>query len=145
LIEIRDNPPKSVRFHLPRRGVRSAMAAILTLTILAPFLHGFVSLALEAGNPACGMQCCRTANSACHRPGHDGNHQFPRWTAGPQCPNGCGQVVSLTGPVCTGLTAGVLLAGPSLSATAENNPAQSSRVPSGAKFALFGRPPPFPG
>ena len=142
MIDIRDNPAKSVLFQLPRGGARLAMVAILALTMLAPFLQGF-ALALQAGNPACGMACCKTAKAACHRSGHEGDHQFPRWTAGAECPSGCGQEVSLTGPVCAGLTANVSLAGPTLCASYAPYLPQSEDVRFGAGFALFERPPPF--
>jgi hypothetical protein len=129
-------------FDLLSRGVRSVMAGILALTLLTPFLRG-VELALQAGNSACEMQCCRTTKAACHRSGHDGGHQFPRWTAGLKCPSGCGQVVSLTGPVCPGLTADVFLADPSFRAAHLPCPIPSTGIRSGAEFALFERPPPF--
>jgi hypothetical protein len=143
LIDIRYISAKSVLFHLLRGGVRSVMTAVLALMILAPYLQGF-AMVLVAGSPACEMQCCKTAKAACHRSNsHQDDHQFPRWTAGPQCPSGCGQVVSLTGPVCHGVSAGALLTGPGLRATYLTGPVQSACVTSATEFALFERPPPF--
>ena len=109
------------RVHLPGGGVRilATTAGMLALTLLTPFLYGF-ELALRTGNSPCEMKCCRTAKADCHRPDHDGHHRVPSWTSTPECPSGCGQGVSLTGPVCPGRTAGAFLGGPSLRASSSH-------------------------
>ncbi len=141
-MSIRDNPAKSMLLRLLGRGARSVAAGIVALTLLSPFLQGFVLLT-QAGNPSCGMSCCKGGKiCCCHRSGHGVNNQGPGWASRPECAKGCGQCPRLSGSPWWSPTPGGFLAGPSLRRSRLVSRLRSAPSRPGIERALFERPPP---
>jgi len=109
----------------------------MVLALFAPLLNGFAVM-WQSGRPSCGMSCCKTGKSCCHKSTGQGRG----WSAASRCPSGCGQIAGLAAVAAWSPTAQRTLTGPALQRSLVTPAYRTAQIRFAVELTRFQRPPP---